>query len=67
MAEVAKASGVSMPIALPPGTYTVTLRRGQHTSQARVGLSQGARLVVGAFEQTPIEPADSKGDDQAPA
>jgi len=49
VAEVSKAEGKETVLALPPGTYRLQLRAGGTIQEGRLGLSEGADLLVPAM------------------
>ncbi|MEC7947340.1 MAG: caspase family protein, partial [Myxococcota bacterium] len=61
VAELAKAEGVEMVVALRPGRYQLRARGPGGTGEAIVGLTQGSALRVREFRTTPEEVAASKG------
>jgi len=67
VAEVRKEAGVPLTLALPPGTYTVTLDDGETLSGTRVAISSSSRAEVqlGGFTPIEAEVATSRGDTAA--
>lgn len=65
IAEINKASGLPVTIALPAGVYSIAVRNSQGSLQATVALSTGvtAALGIGDFSINPTIAARSRGGD----
>ena len=61
VAELAKAEGVEMAVALRPGRYQLRARGPGGTGEAIVGLTEGSTLRVREFRSVPEELAAAKG------
>jgi len=63
VAEVAKQSGTEVVLGLPAGRYLLRLRNDSGTSEAQIGLADGAQLPVRNFQEQALELAALKGDE----
>jgi hypothetical protein len=68
LAELDKVSGESVTLALPPGRYAATVRRGDRASRCSLVLQDGAELLLQPEQCAAIEAraAQAKGDDGRP-
>lgn len=65
LAELDKVAGQPVTLALPPGKYTATVRRGDRAARCSLVLQDGAELLLEAEQCQAIEAraAQAKGDD----
>jgi len=63
LAEVAKQAGSEVVLGLPAGRYLLRLRNESGSSEAQIGLAEGARLPVRNFEEQALELAALKGEE----
>ena len=61
VAELAKATGVPMSVALPPGRYRLRARGADGTSEATIGLAEGTTLRVREFRALEGDSGSAKG------
>ncbi len=61
VAEVAKAPGKELAVALAPGRYLLRAHGPEGSGEARIGLSEGSTLTVRDFREVPEELAMAKG------
>ena len=67
VAELAKAPGVPMSVALPPGRYRLQARGPEGMGEASIGLSEGSTMRVREFRSMATATASAKGTSAAPA
>ena len=69
VAEVRKAAGTALSLALPPGSYTVGTYTDERSQEAKVSLRDGkwATLGAGDFRDAPRVATCSRGDAEEPA